>query len=163
MMSRVTWRRGTRVGRHTGKVGLRRSEPKERGERRFRLGLEGVMCVVGAILVAVVGGAQLTDLYWLAQRGEVVTATVLDEENPVRGPSRITVRFVTQAGETVEGDTANYLDAEVGKTIQVVYDPRLPGRMQAADWGFDYWVPCLWLTGTVVFLLFAWRELWPGV
>jgi hypothetical protein len=86
---------------------------------------------------------------------------VLHEETPWRGSSTITVRFVTSAGETVEGDTSNYLDAEVGKPIQVVYDPRMPGRMQAADWGFDYWLPGLWFAGTVFFLFFAWRVLWP--
>ena len=160
-MSRMAWRRGAGVGRHAGEAGARRNEPKERGKRRFRLGAEGAGCLLGAVVLAGIGAVQLSDLYSLDHGGVVTTATVLHEETPWRGASTITVRFVTSAGETVEGDTSNYLDAEVGKPIQVVYDPRMPGRMQAADWGFDYWVHGLWFAGTVFLLFFAWRELWP--
>ena len=113
--------------------------------------LEGVMSLVAAIVVMGVGYVEISNLYLLKHRGEVVTATVLDESGGRK--SRIQVRFVTLAGETVTGETANYKHAEVGETVQVVYDRADPGRMQAADWGFDYWIPGLILGGGAGFFL----------
>ncbi|MFI7064632.1 DUF3592 domain-containing protein [Kribbella sp. NPDC050124] len=117
------------------------------------------MCLVAAVAVAGFGYGELEDLYWLQHRGEVVQATVLDEYG--FRTARIEVRFVTRAGETVTGETANYVDAEVGRTIDVVYDREDPSRMQAADWGFDYWIPAaIFGAGTVLFLGYGLNRLW---
>ncbi|TCM46622.1 uncharacterized protein DUF3592 [Kribbella sp. VKM Ac-2568] len=117
------------------------------------------MCFVAALVLAGLGVAENLDTYWLGQRGEVVTATVLDEYGGKT--TRIDVRYVTKAGQTIENDTANYLEAEVGKQILVVYDPENPYRMQAADWGLDYWLGGLWFVGVVFFACFGVTRLWP--
>lgn len=121
-------------------------------ERTWRSDLESVMCLVAAVIMGFVGYLILSDLYLLEHRGEVVSATVLDKYSD-GGGSRIEVRFVTRTGETVLGDTTNYVDAEVGETIQIVYDRENPGRMQAADYGFDYWLPGGIFGGVAVFFI----------
>ncbi len=134
---------------------------KERGRLRFRFDLESVMCLVGAALIGAVGTFMLQDLYWLDRRGEVVTATVLDESSG-KNPS-ITVRYVTRAGQTIENDTSNYDEAKVGGTIDVLYDREDPYRMQAADYGTDPWALIVIFGGvTLVLLVFGVAGLWPG-
>ncbi|MFI6675519.1 DUF3592 domain-containing protein [Kribbella sp. NPDC050470] len=117
------------------------------------------MSLVAAVVLAVVCYAELEDLYWLQRRGEVVSAAVLDESGG--RTTRIEVRYVTLAGEVVTGETSNYEDAEVGGTIDVVYDRVDPSRMQAAAWGFDYWFPGVFLGGASVgFLIYGINSLW---
>ncbi|MEU4608471.1 DUF3592 domain-containing protein [Kribbella sp. NPDC023972] len=114
------------------------------------------MCAVAAVLLAGAGYAEVEDMYWLQRRGEVVTATVVDEYSSGRSGERIDVRFVTRDGRTVETDTSNYLDAEAGTTIQVIYDPVEPTRLQAADYGFDYWLPGVFFgSGSLLMLTIA--------
>ena len=116
-----------------------RRSRRHRGRRSVDDRLEGVGCLVAACVFTAIGYFQIHDLYLLQHRGEVVSGTVLHESDG-RTPY-ITVRYRTRAGETVTSDTSNYEDADPGDTIQVVYDPLDPTRMQAADWGFDYWIP----------------------
>src|SRR5436190_1067526 len=109
------------------------------------------MCLVAAAIFSGLGYHEAHNLYLLKHRGEVVSATVL-EESGGKSP-HITVRYVTRSGETVTEDTSNYEDADPGETIQVVYDPEDPSRMQAADWGFDYWFPGILGLVAAVFLV----------
>lgn len=133
---------------------------KKRGRLRFRFDLESVMCLVGAVVFATIGTFMLQDLYWLDRRGEVVTATVLDESSG-KNPS-ITVRYVTRAGQTIENDTSNYYEAKVGGTIDVLYDREDPYRMQAADYGTDPWLQIVFFGGAMLVLLaFGVAGLWP--
>jgi hypothetical protein len=133
---------------------------RKRGRLRFQFDLESVMCLVAAVVMAAIGTFMLQDLYWLDRRGEVVTATVLDESSG-KNPS-ITVRYVTRAGETIENDTSNYFEAKVGGTIDVLYDREDPYRMQAADYGTDPWVQIAIFGGvTLLFLVFGVAGLWP--
>ncbi|TCN44072.1 uncharacterized protein DUF3592 [Kribbella orskensis] len=138
---------------------MKQTNRANRRKRRFAFNVDGVMCLVAALVLTGLGVAENLDTYWLDQRGEVVTATVLDEHGGKT--TRIDVRYVTKAGQTIENDTVNYLDAEVGKEIQVVYDPENPYRMQAADWGLDYWLGGLWFVGAVFFVYFGVVQLWP--
>jgi hypothetical protein len=136
------------------------SRQKKRGRLTFQFDLESVMSLVAAVVMATVGTFMLQDLYWLERRGEVVTATVLDESSG-KNPS-ITVRYVTRAGQAIENDTSNYFEATVGGTIDVLYDREYPYRMQAADYGTDPWL----LVGifgavTLFFLGFGVVGLWP--
>ncbi|TDO66764.1 uncharacterized protein DUF3592 [Kribbella sp. VKM Ac-2571] len=101
--------------------------------------LEGALSLVAAAVFIGVGYFEIHDLYLLKHRGEVVSGTVLEESGG--RTEYITVKYRTLAGETVTEDTSNYEDADPGDTIQVVYDPKKPSRMQAADFGFDYWIP----------------------
>lgn len=94
------------------------------------------MFVFVAVMLAGVGYAEVDDNRVLERRGEVVTATVVREEEG-RAPL-IEVRFVTRDGRTVETTTENYYEAEVGRPIQVIYDPMNPTRLQSTDWGYDY-------------------------
>jgi len=109
------------------------------------------MCLVAAAIFTGLGYHEAHNVYLLKHRGVVVSATVLDESGG-KSP-HISVRYLTRAGETVTGDTSNYLDADRGDTIQVVYDPKDPSRMQAADWGFDYLFPVVLAIVAAVFLL----------
>ncbi|GAB2683773.1 DUF3592 domain-containing protein [Kribbella swartbergensis] len=111
------------------------------------------MCVVAAVVLAGVGYSEIEDLYLLQRRGVVVEAKVVDEYQAGRSAERIDVRFVTRDGLTVETSTSNYLEAETGKTIQVVYDPAEPTRLQAADYGFDYWLPGVFFGGSSLVML----------
>ena len=132
---------------------------RDHGTRRWRFDREGLMSLVAAVIFSGIGYAEISDLYLLKHRGEVVSATVLDESGGRN--SHITVRYLTRAGQTVTGDTSNYFDGDVGETIQVVYDPEEPDRMQAADWGFDYWMPgVIFGIAIVVFLVFGLSQLW---
>ena len=136
------------------------SQQKKRGRLTFRFDLESVMSLVAAVVMATVGTFMLQDLYWLERRGEVVTATVLDEssgKNPY-----ITVRYVTRAGQTIENDTSNYFEATVGGTIDVLYDREDPYRMQAADYGTEPWALVV-VSGavTLIAVVIGVRGLWP--
>jgi hypothetical protein len=52
-------------------------------------------------------------------------------------------RYTTKAGQTVEDSTSNFDEDTVGGTVEVVYDPEEPTRMQTTAWGFDYVPPGL--------------------
>lgn len=108
-----------------------------------------------ALVVAAAAWFDVKDSYLLRQRGEVVTATVLDKATDEHGTTRIAVRFVTRAGETVQARTENYKHAQKGEPIEVVYDPLHPQRMQAADWRLDYWKKALVFGAGVLGLLIA--------
>jgi hypothetical protein len=106
----------------------------------------GVLAALGFVVAA---GWQTYDIRTLSSRGVLTTAAVVGESHG-RDP-RITVRFTTAAGEVVQADTANYKEpADPGDTIEIVYDPQDPHRLQAADWGYDYWLPAICLGGGVL-------------
>nr|WP_238355715.1 DUF3592 domain-containing protein [Kribbella sandramycini] len=97
-----------------------------------------------AVVFVVFACIQVNDLYWLRQRGEVVTGTVVDRVDG-RSPS-IEVRYTTRAGETVTEDTSNAYDMDkirVGAQLDVIYDPEQPDRMQAADFSRSYGWPVI--------------------
>ncbi|MEV6282492.1 DUF3592 domain-containing protein [Kribbella sp. NPDC051770] len=121
---------------------------------------EGAAMVLLAVVCGVAGGFEADDLRALRERGEVVPAVVLDKSGG--RTEHITVRYVTKSGQTIEGDTSNFLDAEVGQTVDVVYDRTDPHRMQAADWGTDYTMPILWAVGFAIFLAVGARLLWSA-
>jgi hypothetical protein len=103
-----------------------------------------------------IAAAMAEDTYWLSQRGEVVTATVLGEKSDGgrANTKRLMVRYTTLAGVQIDNDTTNYDEDKVGPTIDVVYDREDPVRMQAADWGTDYVSPGV-LGGLAVIILVA--------
>ncbi|GAA0608619.1 DUF3592 domain-containing protein [Kribbella sandramycini] len=130
----------------------------EQEKRRGLLGrgwtLTGAVCLLFSLVIAAIGGFQVVDEYWLRQRGEVVTGTVLDEWGS--RDSSIEVRYVTRTGETYVETTSNYVDAEVGKSIQIIYDPGKPQRMHGADWAPDPWsTAALYGLTSLAFLAFG--------
>jgi Protein of unknown function (DUF3592) len=133
---------------------------KKRAMRRWGFAVGGLKWLFVAIILLGVGYAEAEDTYVLQHRGVVATGTVLHKNVPLKGSTSITVRFVTAAGKTVKADTSNFLDAEVGQTIQVVYDPADPTRMQAADWGFDYWLPGIMFGGALAMVAAAIFHFW---
>jgi hypothetical protein len=114
--------------------------------------------VVGAVFFAVIGVMQLRDIYFLEHRGEVATGKVL-EVSSGKSP-KATVQYVTSAGQAVEDGTHNFDRAEVGQGLDVVYDPRKPHRMQAADYGFSYWEAGIPFIGTLLFGFAALMAFW---
>ncbi|GAB3824054.1 DUF3592 domain-containing protein [Kribbella italica] len=125
-----------------------RRRAKRVAARQRREGRSGRQWDFDGVLYLVVGCVALAfgcwlarDVYYLQHRGEVVPATVLHKTNGKN--ERIDVRYTTKAGETIEDSTTNFVDATVGGTIDVVYDPQEPTRMQATDWGYDYVLPGL--------------------
>lgn len=104
----------------------------------------------------VIAAAMAEDTYWLSHRGEVVTATVLGEKSDGgrSNTKRLMVRYTTLSGQQLENDTTNYHDDNLGPTIEVIYDRKMPERMQAADWGVDYASPGV-LAGLGVIILVA--------
>ncbi|TDD58273.1 hypothetical protein E1263_19860 [Kribbella antibiotica] len=127
--------------------------------RQWKFSWNGVLCLVAAVVFGVIGYVQVEDLYWLRHRGEVVTGTVVDRAGG-RSPW-IEVRYVTRAGETVTERTSNG-DAELGRSIEVIYDREDPERMQANDWGLGYWFPALFFgAATAGFAIGAFVQLRP--
>ncbi|GAB2570519.1 DUF3592 domain-containing protein [Kribbella endophytica] len=118
-----------------------RHRRKEQGRRRWHWDVDGLITLVFAVAVLTFGVWVGRDTYFLQQRGEVVPATVLDVGSGKH--PKIEVRYTTKGGQTVQDGTTNYDQATAGGTIDVVYDPRKPTRMQAADYGFDYVLPGL--------------------
>jgi Protein of unknown function (DUF3592) len=111
--------------------------------RRWRVAPEGVMFAFVAVALAGTGYAEIDDNHALQRRGVVTTATVLSKENDPRAGAEIKLRFLRQDGRPIEVTTENYQEADVGQTIQVVYDPMDPARVQATDWGYDDRTPLL--------------------
>jgi hypothetical protein len=138
MTSRKTQaaRRAEAVRRRAKRVAARQHRE---GRGRWHWDFDGVLYLVVGCVVLTIGCWLARDVYYLQQRGEVVPATVLHKTNGKN--ERIDVRYTTKAGETIEDSTSNFVDATVGGTVDVVYDPREPTRMQAVDWGFDYVLP----------------------
>lgn len=130
-------------------------EVQEPAKRRWRFEPVSAVLLFMALVVAAAGWFDVHDSYLLKQRGEVVTATVLDKTTDEHGTTRIAVRFVTRDGATVQARTENYKHAQKGEPIDVVYDPRHPQRMQAADWSLDYWKSALVFGAGVLALLTA--------
>ncbi|WP_442913894.1 DUF3592 domain-containing protein [Kribbella sp. NBC_00382] len=64
------------------------------------------------------------------------------------------VRYTTLDGRQIENDTTNYDDDHLGPTIDIIYDPKVPDRMQAANWGEDYATPSV-LGGFALIILIA--------
>jgi hypothetical protein len=52
-----------------------------KSRRHFKLGFDGVLYFALAAVVLVLGTVDSLDTYWLKHRGEVVTATVLEEHH----------------------------------------------------------------------------------
>ncbi|WP_405064609.1 DUF3592 domain-containing protein [Kribbella sp. NBC_01505] len=112
--------------------------------------------MVVALVFLVVGLMQLSDLYWLRHRGEVVTARVVSVEVHPKGRDTIKVTYVPRGGQAVAAKTSNYHHAEVGKTIEIRYDREKPDRMQAADWTLSYTFTLLMYGGAgALVVLFA--------
>lgn len=99
-----------------------------------------VVALVGAVAILVIGLTAVADLYWLRHRGEVVTAKVV-EHREARRNDWIKVDYVTRAGQPVTAKTSHYYSAEVGRTIEIRYDPEKPHRMQAANYSLSYTFP----------------------
>lgn len=118
---------------------------------KFAVHREAILFLLGAGMLAGGGVMAAWDTYLLDQRGVVATATVLDERPSGKQMTRIDVRFVTAGGQTVEADTEHYFSAEVGREIQVLYDPENPQRLQAANWDLDYQIAMIWFGGALVF------------
>lgn len=123
--------------------------------RKFAINRDAVGCLLFAVILAVGGVVAAWDTYLLDQRGVVTTATVLAERSGGKGMPKIDVRFVTAAGQTVETHTEHYLSAEVGREIEVLYDPENPDRLQAANWDLDYQIVAVWLGGSLLFTVFG--------
>ncbi len=143
-------RRAAAARRRAKRVAARQHR-EGRGRRRWDFDVV-LYLVVGCVAVAFAFWLA-RDVYYLQHRGEVVPATVLDMTDGKN--ERIKVRYTTKAGETIEDSTANFVDATVGGTIDVVYDPQEPTRMQATDWGFDYVLPGIVAAFGVVFLVWG--------
>ena len=82
----------------------------------------------------------------------MVTATVVDLRHSRRGNDTITVNFVTRDGRPVTAETSNYDSAEVGRPIEIRYDPQKPSRIQGASYPLDLSFTVL-LYGGFAFLL----------
>jgi hypothetical protein len=119
------------------------------GKRRY----EGAAMLLLTVVFGVMAGYQAHDLHWLRERGEVVPAVVLDKDGGKT--ETITVRYVTAAGQTIVGETSNFLEADKGQTIDVVYDREDPYRMQSADYGTDYLGPILFGVVALLTLVFG--------
>ncbi|TDD58274.1 DUF3592 domain-containing protein [Kribbella antibiotica] len=121
--------------------------------RKWRMSIEGALALVVAVGFVVAACVQSADVYWLRQRGEVVTGTVTQKHESRRGDSSISVRYTTQVGDTLIADTSKYRYAEVDKPIEVLYDPAKPDRMQAADFSRSYSYPLYSYGSFAVFAL----------
>ena len=112
----------------------------------------------GAVLFGGFGWTQVSDVYWLGQRGEVVTATVLavDQPAPGRGRRWIDLQYVTRAGETVVQRTSRFRrDRAIPQQVEVVYDREQPRRVQTADRGLNYAFPLAFYVTVTTALLAA--------
>ncbi|MEV6282493.1 DUF3592 domain-containing protein [Kribbella sp. NPDC051770] len=132
--------RRAKAARRTRRVAAQRAR-RPQGPRRWHWDPDGLITLAFAFAVLAFGLWVGRDTYYLQQRGEIVPATVLSIGSG-KSPE-IEVRYVTKAGQTVEDGTRNYDEAATGGTIDVIYDPQDPKRMQAADYGFDYVLPGL--------------------
>lgn len=122
-------------------------------KKGLRFSPTGWICLAAAIFCVVFGVVEVRDLYLLDHRGEVVTGKVVDlrlGKHPT-----LKVEYVTRAGQTVVEETKNFHDVWAGQSVDVIYDPKNPHRMQTADYGFDYWKPGLLLIGTAFFTAIA--------
>lgn len=112
----------------------------------------------GAVLFGGFGWSQVSDVYWLRQRGEVVTATVVAVDHPGHGRGRrwIDLQYVTRAGATIVQRTSRFRhDRAIPQQLEVVYDREQPGRVQTADRGLDYTLPLAFYATLTTALLAA--------
>jgi hypothetical protein len=118
--------------------------------------------IIAVLSMAFVGVVLYADFILLSYRGKIVPAAVLDEwGTKTRSGPTIEVRYVTRGGQTVVDTTSNFKGSvNVGDQIDVVYDPKNPQRMQAADYGFDHFSPAVWLIGAAGLALWTWRRDW---
>jgi hypothetical protein len=136
-------------------------EASTKAKRRWHVAPEGLMFVFVAVTMAGVGYAEIEDAYWLERRGEVVTATIVREDDPdERAGSYVDVRFTTRTGRVVEAETEVDDEVEVGQTIQVVYDRENPLRMQTADSPLDYSLGFILAGGALVLLTASLTKFW---
>lgn len=121
--------------------------------RRWARWAELTIVAAAAVGFLVTGGWQAYDIYRLASRGVVAQATMIEEHTSGRD-HWIEMEFTTRTGEQIRGQTSNYRDGDRTNLFDVVYDPDDPSRVQAADWGFDYWLPgvCLVLGSALAWL-----------
>lgn len=108
--------------------------------RRWRRWVELTVVGAGAVGFLAAGGWQAYDVYRLSTRGVVVHATMIEEHDSGRD-HWIEMEYTNRTGALVHGETSNFRDADRTNLFDVVYDPDDPTRVQAADWGFDYWLP----------------------
>ncbi|MGZ0148437.1 DUF3592 domain-containing protein [Kribbella sp. WER1] len=108
------------------------------GEPRFERRVRSTAFLLAALVFTAIAYFQVHDTYLLKQRGEQVSGLVVHVHDG-RSPY-ITVRYRTLGGDTITSDTSRYDAADPGETIDVVYDRKEPTRVQAADYGFDYWM-----------------------
>ncbi|MET7279178.1 hypothetical protein ABZS29_13170 [Kribbella sp. NPDC005582] len=112
----------------------------------------------GAILFGGFGWTQVSDVYWLRQRGEVVTATVLavDDAEVHHRRRWIDLQYVTRAGEPVVQRTSRFRHGSaVPHQLEVIYDREQPHRVQTADSGLDYTRPLAFYATLTTALLAA--------
>ncbi|GAB2570525.1 DUF3592 domain-containing protein [Kribbella endophytica] len=121
---------------------------------KWRRRYEGAAMLLLTVVFGALAWAEADDLRWLRERGAVVPAVVLAKEG--WKTERITVRYETLAGQTIVERTSNFLEADQGQTIDVVYDREDPHRMQSADYGTDY-------SGPIIFGVFAVLTLVIGI
>jgi hypothetical protein len=157
----ASYGRGEEGGAVTNQGGRRGRRTLARGKRRWHVSPEGVIIVFVAVMLAGVGYAEAQDSYLLQRRGQVVNATVVHETHDDRAGSQVQVRFVTREGRTVKGETETDQTVEVGQTVQVVYDPHDPARMQAADEDLDYRTSIIVFGGgAFAMLIFSLSRFW---
>ncbi|GAA1698430.1 hypothetical protein GCM10009745_51070 [Kribbella yunnanensis] len=100
-----------------------------------------VVLLGAAILCGSIGWTLVSDVYWLRQRGEVVTATVVAVDHPRAGkpPRWIDVRYVTRAGEAIDQRVSRFSHYKaIPRQIDVIYDRDQPHRVSTVDRGLDY-------------------------
>src|SRR5262245_55336378 len=104
-------------------------------------------------MLAGVGYAEIDDNHALEQRGVVTSAAVVHKDDDARAGSSIKIRFRAQAGRTAEVAIDVQGDAEVGQTLEVVYDPTDPTRVHPTDQGYDDRTPLLVFGGASLAML----------
>jgi hypothetical protein len=116
---------------------------------------------LAAVGFSAAGGLQAYDSHVLANRGRVADGEVLFVQT---GKSAyITVRFRTEQGVEIEGDTSNFVDREEGDQLQVLYDPADPYRFQDKAWGIDYIPAVICLVAGCIFTVWTIYVLRRGI
>jgi hypothetical protein len=140
---------------------------RARHSRRGQGSGPDLVSIVATFMIAsvffLIAASFAVSTYTLANGGQVVDASVLDKFDSTDRPgfhfsrwrdTRITVRFITKAGERVQDDTLFFVDhdpvVQPGDTIRVVYDPEYPQNFQDVRYPLDYVVPAILTTAGLV-------------
>lgn len=132
---------------------------RRRGRRRWPRWAEVAVSAAFALGSLTAGVWMASDIHVLASRGVVVPADVVAEHGG--RDSWVEVEFTTLTGDRVRGETSNVKDLHGSRTLDIVYDSQDPSRLQAADWGFDYWLPGICIAGGALFTwltVHTWRH-----